>query len=93
MIVKFSICSGDSCVKGGHSFYTPALRNNAGAAVNLAKFFFDTLPHMSIRAGVIIAVAFQQIDDAPYAEASTQRDHQNLQSVNRGCEKCHSVPP
>ena len=38
---------------------------------------------MSIRAGVVVAVALQQIDDAPNAQASAQHDNQDLQSVNR----------
>ena len=45
---------------------------------------------MTIRAWVIIAVTFEQIDNAPYAEARADGDNEYLQRVNCGCEKCHS---
>ena len=62
-----------------------------GAAVNSTKLSYDTLPHMSIRAGVVVAVTFEQIDNAPYAEARADGDNEYLQRVNCGCEKCHSI--
>ena len=45
---------------------------------------------MSICAGVIIAIPFQQIDRAPYAEASAQGDDQRLEHLNSRIEKLHS---
>ena len=33
---------------------------------------------MSIRAGVIITITFQKVNDAPHAKASAQGDHQGL---------------
>ena len=48
-----------------------------------------TLPHMSICAGVIRAVALQQIDHAPHAKASAEGDNEGLQSSDSGIEKCH----
>ena len=48
-----------------------------------------SLPYMSIRARVIIAVALKQVDHAPYAQASAQRDYKYLQSVDCRCKKCH----
>ena len=44
---------------------------------------------MSIRTRVIIAVTFEQVYDAPYAEARADSDYEHLQSVNCGCKKCH----
>ena len=44
---------------------------------------------MSIGAGVVRAVALQQIDNAPNTEARAQRDNKGLQSGDSGCEKCH----
>ena len=38
---------------------------------------------MSISTGIVITVTFQQVNIAPYAEASAQHDNQDLQSVNR----------
>ena len=57
------------------------------------KFFCVSLRHMSIRAGVVIPVSFQQVDAAPHAQTAAERDHQRLQHVNRGTEKCHGIPP
>ena len=44
---------------------------------------------MCICAWVIIAVTFEKVYDAPYAEASADGDYEHLQSVNCGCKKCH----
>ena len=48
-----------------------------------------SLRHMSIRAGVVIAITFQQIDRAPNAEASAEGDHKRLEDAYSGLEKCH----
>ena len=48
-----------------------------------------TLPHMSIGAGIVRAVAFQQVDHAPHAETGTESDHEGLQSGDSGCEELH----
>ena len=52
-------------------------------------WLFASLPYMSIRAGVVIAVALQQIDNAPNAKARAQRDNEGLKNTNRRIEKCH----
>ena len=44
---------------------------------------------MSICAGVVVAVALKQIDNAPNAEARAQRDNEGLKNTNRRIEKCH----
>lgn len=44
---------------------------------------------MSIRAGVVIAITFQQVDDAPDAETSAEGDNESLQSADSRSEKCH----
>jgi len=50
---------------------------------------------MSICAGVIGTVTFQKVDNAPHAQASAQRDHEGLQSIDSGSEKSHisSISP
>lgn len=53
------------------------------------KFFCVSLRHMSIRAGVIGAVALQQVDNAPYAKASAEGNNEGLQSSDSGCKKLH----
>ena len=53
------------------------------------KFFCVSLRHMSIRAGVIGAVAFQQVDDAPDTETSAEGDNEGLKNGDSLIEKCH----
>lgn len=48
-----------------------------------------SLPYMSIRAGVIGAVALQQVDNAPHAKASAEGNNEGLQSVDGRSEKLH----
>ena len=53
------------------------------------KFFCVSLRHMSIRAGVVVAVTFQQVDSAPDTETGTESHHEGLKNGNRAVEKCH----
>ena len=53
------------------------------------KFMCVTLPYMSISAGVVRAIALQQIDHAPHAKASAEGDHKGLQSGDGRSEKLH----
>ena len=55
------------------------------------KFLFVTLSHMSIRAGVVVAVTFQQVDDTPDAETSAQSDNEGLKNGDSLIEKCHKL--
>lgn len=48
-----------------------------------------TLRHMSICAGVVIAVTFQQVDDAPHAETGTQGNDEGLENGDCLIEKFH----
>ena len=45
---------------------------------------------MSICAGVVIAVAFEQVDCAPDAEARAEGDDQRLEHLDSRIEKLHS---
>ena len=45
---------------------------------------------MSIGAGVVVAIPFQQIDDAPDAEAGPEGDDQRLEHLDSRIEKLHS---
>lgn len=56
----------------------------------LFVFEVTSLWHMSIRARIVVAIAFEKIDHAPYAEASAQRHNQRLKRRNRRSEKCHN---
>ncbi len=44
---------------------------------------------MSIGRGVVLAVAFQQIDNAPDTQTCAQGDYQGLQYADRALKKCH----
>ena len=59
------------------------------------KFLRVTLWHMSIGAGVVRAVALQQIHHAPHAKASAEGNNQRLQSVDGRRKELHiaSISP
>ncbi len=63
-------------------------RNNGLLSI---KFFCVTLPHMSICAGVVVAVTFQQVDNAPDTETGTKRDNEGLKNGDCLFKKCHIV--
>ena len=44
---------------------------------------------MSIRAGVVRAITFQQVDAAPHAEASAQSNNEGLQNFDCAIEEFH----
>ena len=45
---------------------------------------------MSIRAGVIVAVTFQQVDRAPDTKTGTESHDESLQYTDCAVEKCHT---
>ena len=53
------------------------------------KFSCVTLRHMSFRTGVVVAVTFQQVDDAPHAETGTEGDNEGLENGDCLIEKFH----
>ena len=61
------------------------LRNSSDCCL----FAFASLPHMSICAGIVIAVAFQKIDDAPNAKTAAKRRNERLKDIDCGIEKLH----
>ena len=54
------------------------VRNSVVLAVYLLFLVSASLPYMSICAGVVIAVPFQQIDDAPHGKTAADGDHKHL---------------
>ena len=52
-------------------------------------YYCVTLPHMSICAGVVVSVAFQQVDGSPDAEAGTEGDDEGLENADSRVEKFH----
>ena len=57
------------------------------------KFFCVSLRHMSIGTGVIVAVAFHQIDHAPHCQACTEGDYESLQYGDCLIDKSHRLFP
>lgn len=64
------------------------LRNSGLSSI---KFLCATLSHMSIRTGVVVAVTFQQVDNAPDTETGTERDNEGLKNGDCLFKKCHIV--
>ena len=62
------------------------LRNSGLSSI---KFLCATLSHMSIRAGVVVAVTFQQVNHAPHAETGTEGDNEGLENGDCLIEKFH----
>ena len=50
-----------------------------------------SLPYMSIGAGVVVAVTFQQVDDTPDTKTSAQSDNEGLKNGDCLFKKCHIV--
>ena len=44
---------------------------------------------MSIRAGVVVAVTFEQVNAAPYAKTAAKRRNERLKDIDCGIEKLH----
>ena len=50
-----------------------------------------SLPYMSIAAGVVVTITFQQVDGSPDAETGTQCDDESLKNGYCAIEKCHNI--
>lgn len=53
----------------------------------------ELLDALALCAGVIIAVTFQEVDNAPNAKACADSGHEGLKNLNAAAEKCHIVLP
>ena len=60
----------------------------AGLAV-LVLFCCASLLTMSIRAGVVVAIALQKVDDTPHAETGTEKDNEGLENGDCLIKKFH----
>ena len=72
---------------------TGKLGNELTADQDDATAGHELLDALALRAGVIIAVTFQKIDNAPNTEACTDSGHEGLKDLNAAAEKCHIVLP
>lgn len=66
-----------------------AVRNSGGVAVFVRILWVATLLTMSISAGVVVSVAFQQVNGSPDAEAGTEGDDEGLENADSRVEKFH----
>ena len=53
------------------------------------NFLCVTLWHMSICTGVVVSVAFQQVNGSPDAEACAKGNNQSLENTDSRVEKFH----
>ena len=61
----------------------------AGKLLPFHVFGNASLLTMSIGTGVVVAIALQQIDCAPNAEASAQRHNEGLKNTNSRIKESH----
>ena len=50
-----------------------------------------SLCYTSIRAGVVVAVTFHEVDSPPDAKAGTESHYESLKNTNCGIEKSHEI--
>lgn len=53
------------------------------------KLLFASLLTVRICAGVVVSVAFQQVDGSPNAETGTESDDEGLENADSRVEKFH----
>ena len=51
----------------------------------------ELLHALGFCAGVVVAVTFQQVDDAPDSKAGSECDNEGLQNVDCAVEKFHTL--
>lgn len=64
-------------------------RNEYDADQGYAAARHELLHTLAFRAGVIIAVTFQQVDRTPDAETGTECNDEGLENLNSRIKKCH----
>lgn len=60
-----------------------------GLVILIYIIIFTSLLTMSISAGVVVSVAFQQVDGSPNAETGTEGDDEGLENADSRVEKFH----
>ena len=62
------------------------LRNSKLLSIN---FLCVTLSHMSIGAGVVVAVAFHEVDNTPHCETCAEGDNERLKNCDSLIDESH----
>ena len=64
-------------------------RDQHGADESHSAARHELLDALRLRTGVVVAIAFQQVDDTPHAETGTEGDNEGLENGNCLIEKFH----
>ena len=64
-------------------------RNKSDADQGYAAARHELFHALAFCTRVVVAVAFEQVDGTPDAEAGTERDDEGLENLNSRVEKCH----
>ena len=64
-------------------------RNKSDADQGYSAAGHELLHTLAFCAGVIIAVAFEQVDRTPDAQTGTERDDESLENIHSRIKKCH----
>ena len=65
-------------------------RDEGDADEGNAAASHELLHALGLRAGVIVAVTFQQVDGSPDAKTGTESDDEGLENADSRIEKCHN---
>ena len=60
---------------------------NQGDAASRHQLFHA----LGLSAGVVVAVAFEQVDCAPNGEARTEGDHEGLENIDSRVKEIHNI--
>ena len=76
-------------MKTGRLEQTGQERNQSSTDQSDTAASHQLLHTLGLGAGVIVAIALQQVDDTPNGQTGTQGDNESLQNTNSGSKKCH----
>lgn len=65
-------------------------RNKSDADQGYAAARHELFHALAFSPGVVVTVAFQQVDGSPDAKTGTERDDEGLEYADSRVEKCHS---
>jgi len=82
-----------SIAYGYEFFYHIPLALGIATGCPCLIFVVASLPHMSIRARIVVSVALQEVDNAPNAKTCSESDNECLQNSYCAVEKCHNKTP
>ena len=70
---------------------TAQQRDQGDADEGNAAASHELLHALGLRAGVVVAVTFEEVDDTPDAETSAESDNEGLKNGDSLIEKCHKL--